>query len=105
MGKYHGFAPLYEEICHELGYKPVTLRRINDIISDLEMLGIISAPVVSLGRYGRTKLIHMEVPVKSIMKVFEKEERFSDVLAENNKIRPYLFGRVVFCYDLKNIRE
>lgn len=71
---------VYEEICIKLGYKPVTLRRINDIISDLEMLGIISAPVVSLGRYGRTKLIRVEVPINSILKVFEKDERFSVLL-------------------------
>lgn len=72
----------YEEICVELGYKPVTLRRINDIISDLEMLGIISAPVVSMGRYGRTKLIRIEVPLKSIAKVFERDDKFSIVLKE-----------------------
>jgi len=71
---------VYEDICIKLGYKPVTLRRINDIISDLEMLGIISAPVVSLGRYGRTKLIRVEVPINSILKVFEKDERFSVLL-------------------------
>lgn len=76
---------IYEEICRELGYKPVTLRRINDIISDLEMLGIISAPVVSLGRYGRTKLIRMEVPIGSIMKVFEREEKFVSVLSNNKQ--------------------
>ncbi len=76
---------IYEEICAELGYKPVTLRRINDIISDLEMLGIISAPVVSLGRYGRTKLIHIEVPMRSILKVFEADDRFSPLLRFKEK--------------------
>jgi len=78
----------YENICAELGYRPVTLRRINDILSDLEMLGIISAQVTSLGRYGRTKVINLEAPLRSILKVFERDENFSHVL-ESFKINEH----------------
>jgi len=71
---------VYEQLCDFIGYSPVTLRIINDILSDLEMLGIITAPVVSLGRYGRTKLIRLEVPISSVIRAFKNDERFSDVI-------------------------
>ncbi len=73
---------MYEKICEFLGYKPVTLRRLNDIFADLEMLGIINAPVESAGRYGRTRNIKIVVPFRSILKAFESDERFTIVLKE-----------------------
>lgn len=48
---------LYEEICESSGLKPLTQRRVSDLISELDMFGIIQAKVTSKGRYGRTRLI------------------------------------------------
>jgi len=48
---------LYERNCSETGLRPLTQRRISDIIAELDMLGIITAKVVSKGRYGRTREI------------------------------------------------
>jgi len=48
---------LYKQICLKTGLRPLTQRRISDIISELDMLGIISAKVISKGRYGRTREI------------------------------------------------
>ncbi len=56
----------YVELTKLLGVEPVTQRRVSDIINELDMLGIINARVVSLGRYGRTKVIKLSVPRKSI---------------------------------------
>ena len=49
----------YEKNCHQTGLRPLTQRRISDIIAELDMLGIIIAKVVSKGRYGRTKEINI----------------------------------------------
>ncbi len=49
-----------------MGIEPVTQRRVSDIINELDMLGLINARVVSLGRYGRTKIIKLSVSSKSI---------------------------------------
>ena len=49
-----------------MGIEPVTQRRISDIINELDMLGLINARVVSLGRYGRTKIIKLSVSSNSI---------------------------------------
>ncbi len=48
---------LYKQICLKTSLRPLTQRRISDIISELDMLGIISAKVISKGRYGRTREI------------------------------------------------
>ncbi len=53
---------LYKEICPKTDLRPLTQRRISDIIAELDMLGIINTHVISKGRYGRTKEISMEIP-------------------------------------------
>lgn len=52
---------VYENKCKEVGLYPLTQRRISDLISELDMTGIINAKVVSLGRYGRTREIKLSV--------------------------------------------
>lgn len=47
----------YENICSKAGFKTLTQRRVSDLISELDMLGIINAKVISKGRYGRTREI------------------------------------------------
>jgi len=48
---------LYQALCGQAGLRPLTQRRISDIVSELDMLGIINAKVISKGRYGRTREI------------------------------------------------
>lgn len=50
---------LYERYCSETGLRPLTQRRVSDIIAELDMLGIINAKVISKGRYGRTREISL----------------------------------------------
>lgn len=52
---------LYERYCSQTGLRPLTQRRISDIIAELDMLGIINAKVISKGRYGRTREISMSI--------------------------------------------
>lgn len=47
----------YREICSKNGLRILTNRRINDIINELEMFGIINGKIISRGRYGRTREI------------------------------------------------
>lgn len=48
---------LYKKYCGETGLRPLTQRRVSDILSELDMLGVITARVISKGRYGRTREI------------------------------------------------
>ncbi len=52
---------VYEDKCKEVGLYPLTQRRISDLISELDMAGIINTQVVSKGRYGRTREIKLNV--------------------------------------------
>lgn len=57
----------YKEICDVLDVKPLTQRRVTDLISELDMMGIINASVRSFGRAGRTKEIELAAPKENIM--------------------------------------
>lgn len=52
----------YNKIAKELGFSTLSLRRISDIIIELEVLGLINVKVVSKGRYGRTRFISIGLP-------------------------------------------
>jgi len=53
----------YKELCRKVGMTALTQRRIGDLISELDMLGILNAQVRSYGRGGRTKEISASVPL------------------------------------------
>jgi len=55
---------VYEDVCKECVLHPLTQRRVSDLISELDMMGIINAKVISLGRYGRTRQIKLNVSKK-----------------------------------------
>jgi len=52
---------------------PVTLRRVSDILSELDMLGLISARLISRGRYGKTRVVSLESDAKTIINVLSEE--------------------------------
>ena len=67
---------IYHEICKTSGLRPLTQRRISDIIAEFDMLGIINAKVVSKGRYGRTREISLAIPAElepKISKIIVKD--------------------------------
>ncbi len=53
---------VYLKLCQDVSIRPLTQRRISDIIAELDMLGIINARVISKGRMGRTREITMAIP-------------------------------------------
>jgi cell division control protein 6 len=46
---------LYKDLCAKINLRPLTQRRVSDVIAEFDMLGIINAKVISKGRYGRTR--------------------------------------------------
>ena len=57
---------IYKDVCTKIGLKHLTQRRLSDLVGELDMLGIISAKVISKGRYGRTREIGLAMPSSSI---------------------------------------
>ena len=62
---------IYKDLCYACGLKPLTQRRLSDIIAELDMLGIINAKVISKGRYGRTREISLAIPQSTTPKIRE----------------------------------
>ncbi|MBN2567156.1 ORC1-type DNA replication protein [Candidatus Woesearchaeota archaeon] len=59
----------YRRLCIKAGLRPLTQRRVSDIIAEFDMLGLINTKVVSKGRYGRTREIVFSIPGEIIPRV------------------------------------
>lgn len=70
----------YTRLCQKLGLEPVTQRRIGMIISSMDTLGLISAPVISHGRYGRTKKISLAISPLIVKNVFKEDATTATLL-------------------------
>ena len=62
---------VYRTICHRQETKPLTQRRVSDMISFLDLYGLINAPVVSRGRYGQSREIAASLPSNVSEQLFE----------------------------------
>ncbi len=65
----------YSGLCEKLAATALTQRRVGTLVNELDALGLLNARVVSMGRYGRTKKIRMEVGRTMIRKVFSEDHR------------------------------
>ncbi len=52
---------VYNEVCKMQGTRPLTQRRVSDLIAELDLFGIINTKVISRGRYGRTRVITLSL--------------------------------------------
>lgn len=64
----------YKQLAEAAGVSILTQRRITDLISEMDMLGIIHARVKSFGRGGRTKEIELSVPKMETKQILEDDE-------------------------------
>lgn len=67
---------VYGELCGELGVVPLTQRRLCSLVNELDSMGLLNTKVISMGRYGRTKKIRLEVTRALIKDVFASDSRF-----------------------------
>ncbi|THE65732.1 cell division control protein Ccd6 [Salinadaptatus halalkaliphilus] len=80
---------IYKRLCEEIDADVLTQRRVTDLISELDMLGIVNAVVVSKGRYGRTKEISLSVPIDETEAVLLSDSRLSDI----DDVQPFVQAR------------
>lgn len=67
---------IYKQICLKIGLRPLTQRRISDIVAEFDALGLINVRLISKGRYGRTREISLSLPKiteSKIKKILEQE--------------------------------
>ena len=67
---------LYKGLCKKTRTDSLTQRRIADLISELDMLGVITARVISKGRHGRTREIRTSSSSEDIINILHEDEMF-----------------------------
>jgi len=72
---------IYNELCGEMGAGLLTQRRLGTLINELDSMGLVNARVVSMGRYGRTKKIRLEISRSLIKDVFGDDTRFGRLVS------------------------
>ncbi len=75
----------YRELARKAGISILTQRRVTDLISELDMLGLVNARVKSFGRGGRTKEIQSSVPTLEAKRTLEKDEVISGM--KNHRLK------------------
>lgn len=76
---------LYKDLCKKTRSDPLTQRRVADLISELDMLGIITARVISKGRYGRTREIKTSSSSGDLINILKQDDIFEEL--SNYKFR------------------
>jgi cell division control protein 6 len=77
---------VYNELCGELGSGLLTQRRLGTLVNELDAMGLLNAKVVSMGRYGRTKKIRLEISRTLLKDVFGGDARLGRMLGYDPKI-------------------
>lgn len=79
---------VYNELGGELGVTPLTQRRLSTLVNELDSMGLLNARVVSMGRYGRTKKIRLEMARGLIKDVFTGDNRLGRLIDYDPKCVP-----------------
>jgi cell division control protein 6 len=69
----------YKILCDKIGLTPLTQRSICSVISELDMLGIINAKVISKGRHGRMREIGLATSDSTNIKIKQLLEEGLDL--------------------------
>jgi cell division control protein 6 len=71
---------VYSSLCRQAEQEPLTQRRVTQIISELDQLGLVSTDVVSQGRYGRSQKIKVTVPLATVKDALKDDPMFSEII-------------------------
>lgn len=70
---------IYKKICSEIKLRPLTQRRVSDMLAELDMMGIINAKIISKGRYGRTREITLSIAQSTVPKIKDVLDKSFDL--------------------------
>src|SRR4030066_569396 len=77
---------VYNELCGELGAGLLTQRRLGTLVNELDAMGLLNAKVVSMGRYGRTKKIRLDISKPLIKDLFSNDCRLGQLVDYEPKL-------------------
>ena len=70
----------YKNLCKVVGRDELTNRRITQMLSEIELTGIITGRMVHQGIHGRTKKYKLEISTEMVKKAFKDELTLKDIL-------------------------
>jgi len=71
---------IYSSLCKYTEQEPLTQRRMTQIVSELDQLGLVMTDVVSQGRYGRSQRIKIALPSLTIKEALKDDPILSTLL-------------------------
>ena len=71
---------IYKELCKIVGQKALTQRRITQILSELELTGIVSGRIINQGIHGRSKKHSLTISSDIIKNTLQNDIIFSNIL-------------------------
>jgi cell division control protein 6 len=72
----------YCDLCSRISIEPLTQRRVSGLISELDIMGLLNARVVSFGRHGRTKKIRLGVAKKTLLDILSEDATVGGLFKE-----------------------
>ena len=84
IGNTGGVYEIYSSLCRHTEQEPLTQRRITQIISELDQLGLVISDIMNQGRYGRSQRIKITVPVLTIKEALKDDPILSALLMIND---------------------
>ncbi len=79
---------VYNDLCNEMGIGLLTQRRVGTLVNELDAMGLLNSKVVSMGRYGRTKKIRLEIGRSLIQDVFGSDSRMGRMINYEPRMVP-----------------
>ena len=70
----------YKNLCKVVGKDGLTQRRVTQMLSEIELSGIISGRLIHQGIHGRTKKYKLTVSSQMIKKSFKDELTLQDII-------------------------
>ena len=70
----------YKNLCRMTRQKELTQRRVTQILSEIEMTGLISGKIVHQGMHGRTKKFALTLNPETVKKAFKDDLALDDLL-------------------------
>jgi archaeal cell division control protein 6 len=70
----------YSSLCKYTEQEPLTQRRMTQIVSELDQLGLVTTDVVSQGRYGRSQRIKIALPSLTVREALKDDPIISTLV-------------------------
>ena len=71
---------VYKEFCTTVRQHELTQRRVTQMLSEIELSGIISGRIVYQGIHGNTKKYKLTIPRETVKETFKNDLTFEDIL-------------------------